>query len=296
MKNNSVQSRTILFSTRDREVVLLKRSSFFEGVSQEPVVVAGQPIKVPLFYYQGTSMTAVFPARYGALKRLMPDARFVPARLAPGLGVVAITAFEYGDTDVGPYNELAISVLLSYPSFCLNAPGRALLAANRQGQVHAYVHHLPVTTEVARAGGVDFYNYPKFIADIDFSQTADWRQCNLEAAGEQILTLHGRRLPTPRSQRLQAFSHIYMNRQPQSSEFDINATSLGVSFRGSAARLELGDRHPIARELAGLLVSRRPLQYQYSVDFEGILHGPDRISLPLMSRVEEARHELELVG
>jgi hypothetical protein len=38
------------------------------------------------------SMTAGFPGRYAALRELKPDPRFVPARPAPGLGLVAIAA------------------------------------------------------------------------------------------------------------------------------------------------------------------------------------------------------------
>lgn len=274
----------------------MRRSPFFEGVAQEDVVIAGQPAKVPIFYYDGTAMTVVFPARYGAVKSLMPDPRYVPARLAPGIGVIGISAFEYRDTDIGPYNELAIAVPLNDPPFSLNLPGRAMLAGLRRGQLHAYVHHLPVTTEVARAGGVDFYNYPKFIAGIDFSESDSRRECRLAEGEEHILTLEGEMLATPRSQRMRVFSHLYMNRLPQSSEFELNATKVGVTLRPGAATLSLGTRHPIALELAKLLLGRRSLYYQYMVDFEGILHGPDRISLPLLSKIEQARGEAKLAG
>jgi hypothetical protein len=60
---------------------------------------------------------------------------------------------------------------------------------------------------------------------------------------------------------------------------------MGSSARPSAARLELGDNHPIAKELAQLLVSRRPIQYQYVPRFEGILYGPEHLTLPLIDRL-----------
>ena len=44
-------------------------------------------MRIPTFYYDGSGIGAVFPARLAALRRLMPDRRFTPARLAPGLGV-----------------------------------------------------------------------------------------------------------------------------------------------------------------------------------------------------------------
>ncbi len=274
----------------------MRNSPFFEGVVQEDVAIAGEPAKVPIFYYEGTSITAVFPAHFGALKRLMPDRRYVPARLAPGIGSVGITAFEYKDTDIGSYNELAIAIPLNDPPYSLNLPGKALIQSMRRGQLHAYVHHLPVTTEIARAGGVDFYNYPKFIAKIDFHESGDRRECRLAEGEEHILTLNGKKISTPHARRMRVFSHLYMNHLPQSSEFELNSPKVGESNRPGTASLKLGDRHPIALELDKLLISKRSLHYQYSVGFEGILHGPDRIHLPLLAKIESARREMETIG
>lgn len=92
-----------------------RQSAFFEGVPQVDATLAGEGAKLPIFYYDGTAQTAVFPARLGAVRKLLPDPRFVPARLAPGLGAVAVTCFEYRDTDIGPYNELAIAIVLNDP-------------------------------------------------------------------------------------------------------------------------------------------------------------------------------------
>jgi Acetoacetate decarboxylase (ADC) len=260
----------------------MRGSPFFDGVAQSEATIAGQSARLPIFYYDGSAIQAVFAARLGALRKLMPDPRFCPARLAPGLGAVAVTCFEYRDTDIGPYNELAIAVLLNEPYFIPNLPGLAMASSMRRRQLHAWVQHLPVTTEIARAGGVDFYNYPKFIAGIDFSDEGSRRVCRLSEGAEHILTLSGERIPTPRSEEFQLFSHLWMDRQPQSSEFKINALETGMSLRSGGASLELGDRHPIARELAGLIAFNRPLQYQRMARFEGILYGPEHLSPRLM--------------
>jgi hypothetical protein len=262
----------------------MRGSPFFDGVTQMEAALGDELVRLPIFYYDGTATSAVFAARLGALRRLMPDPRISPARLAPGLGAVAVTCFEYRDTDIGPYNELAISVVLNEPWFLPNLPGRALLASLRSAQMHAWFHHLPVTTEIARAGGVELYNYPKFVAGIDFEETATQRICTLKEGAEHILTLSGERIATPRSEQFQLFSHLWMDRQPQSSEFKINAVEMGVSLRPRAASLTLGERHPIARELASLIAWSSPIQYQYMARFEGILYGPEHLSLPLIAR------------
>jgi hypothetical protein len=261
-----------------------RQSAFFEGVSQVNATLAGEEAKLPIFYYDGTAQTAVFPARLGAVRRWLPDKRLVPARLAPGLGAVGVTCFEYRDTDIGPYNELAITVILKDPRLGANLPGRALLTGLRDKQLHAWVHHLPVTTEIARAGGVELYNYPKFVGSIDFDERASRRTCRLGEGDERILTLEGPLLETSRSGEVQLFSHLWMDRQPQSSEFKLNVLAGGLSLRPGAARLELGERHPIARELASVLVSRHSFYYELMTPFEGILYGPEHLSLQLIQR------------
>lgn len=266
----------------------MRGSPFFESVRQIGIEIGGEPSKTPTFYYDGSYMQALFPARLRALRALMPDARHVPARLAPGLGVVAVTCLEYRDTDIGPYNELSIAVLLSEPWFRANLPGRALIEAERRGQAHEFVAHLPVTTEVARRGGVDFYNFPKFIAAIDFSERGDGRFCTLAEGREHILTLSARHIATPRSERMDAFCHLWMDGQPQTAQFAVDRVEFGSTYARGAATLELGLRHPIALQLEDMLVSLTAIQYEYAPRIQAILFGPEHLTLPLAKRSLEA--------
>ena len=271
----------------------MRRSSFFEGVRQIDIEIGGQPGKTPTFYYDGRGMTALFAARYGLLRELMPDPRYVPARLVPGLGVLAISCLEYRDTDIGPYNELLIGVPLSEPDFRANIPGRALVAARRRGQQPSFVWQLPVTTEIALRGGVDFYNFPKFIAEIEFNETPDGARCRLAEGREHILTLSGKRIGTPHNAQVDHFLRLWMDGQPQAAHFRMNQLQVGSSTRRTAAALELGARHPIALELSRLLVSRKPLWYEYCPSFEAILFGAEHITLPLAQRGLKAIEALE---
>lgn len=151
-------------------------------------------------------------------------------------------------------------------------------------QQHVHVLHLPVTTDVALRGGVDFYNFPKFIGQIDFSQTdAGWR-CRLAEGREHILTLTGRRIDTGDGRRISQFCHLWMEGQPQLAEFKLNQLEVGSTWRRGAAELELADRHPIAAELGRLIVSRTPMLYEYNPRLEAILFSPEHATLPLIRR------------
>jgi hypothetical protein len=266
----------------------MRGSPFFEDVRQIDIMIGEQPTKTPTFYYDASSISAVFPARYRRLRELMQDPRYVPARLAPGLGVVVIACLDNRDTDIGPYREVVIAIPLNDPYFRANLPGRALRSGRRLGQLHAFVRHAPVTSEVSLRGGVDLYGYPKFIAEIDFSETDEQSRCRLAEGKEHILTFSGKRIPTPRSQRMDFFPHLWMNGQPQSTQYKQNQLQYGASSRRNAAVLELGERHPIALELRRLLVSRKPLQYEYVPRFEAILFGAEHQTPALAHRWSQA--------
>jgi len=266
----------------------VRASTFFEGVHQAQIPMDEHVLSVPVFYYDGSAMTGVFPARLSALRRWMPDRRFVPARLAPGIGAVTITCFEYAETDIDPYNELAIAVPLNEPHFRPNLPGRAMLDAARRGQYDVWVHHLPVTTELACRGGVEFYNYPKFVGSIDYTDNDRTRSCRLAEGASEILTMTIDRkaaAPTKSDRLVQLFCHLYQDRQPQTAEFKIHAPGMAQTIRPGAARLELGAEHPIARELADALISRRSIAAAWAPKIEGILYGPEAMSSTLIDRL-----------
>jgi hypothetical protein len=267
------------------------QSTFFEGVHQTPIDLNGDEFKVPLFYYDGEQITGVFPARLSALKKMLPDRRMSPARLAPGVGAITVTCFEYRETDIGPYNELAIGIPLNEPYFRPNLPGRAMLSMMRRGQFDTWVHHLPVTTEIARAGGVEFYNYPKFIAGIDFEQTDSRRSCRLTENGEHILTLDAPRTKGKGSKQVQLFCHLYQNLEPQSAEFKIRTHGQGETISPGAAKLELGSQHAIARELSDALISTRSIAAAYSPRIEGILYGPYHGTPQVLERIGVVRRD-----
>jgi hypothetical protein len=263
----------------------MRGSSFFDGIHQAEITSRGHATATPTFYYDAGLMEAVFPARLGVLRALLPDPRFVPLRLAPGVGAVVLDCFEYRDSDLGPYNELGIGIMLATPGTRPNLPGRQLAAILHRRQGHAFIAHLPVTTEIALVLGVDFFAFPKFLADIEFREDAGGRRCRLSEDGEHILTVTGRRIETPGRRVWQSFAHLWMDAQPQRAEVRMNQLAHGTCRRPGAARVELGDRHPIARELDRMLLGRSSLSYDLVPRQEQVLFGPDHLTAPLVRRL-----------
>lgn len=251
--------------------------SFFAGIDQAEVPLGEGRIKVPIFYYDASSVTAIFPASARKLKKILPDPAYHPLTIAPGIGTVAVTAFAYRETDIGPYNELSIAIPMAYKTRSL-LPGRDLVRQFRRGEFHAYVRHLPVTTRIALDAGRVFFNYPKFLAAIRFTETHASVAAALEVDGENILTLTGKKIPLGGPRVLRYVTYPYRDGVPHEAPVLINAQMMAFTLMRSAATLDLGATHPMSLELKGLLLSRRPIQYHYIPRFQAVLYGPSRLN------------------
>lgn len=227
--------------------------------------------KLPVFYYDNTSMTAAFTASTRKVRELLPDPNMQPLELLPGRCVVAFSAFEYRDTDIEPYNEFSIAFLMHYGRRPL--PGVGLLNGLFNRCFEAYVWQLPVTTEIARWGGVELYGYPKFVADIGFERKAESLDCVLSHEDRSILTLSGKVLPTKAEKPLRYRAYSMKDGIPLCANVYTNPLEYAQSLATGTATLTLGD-HAIAAALRELDLSTQPIMYQYCPRNELVLFGP----------------------
>ncbi len=229
-------------------------------------------VKLPVFYYDNTAMTAIYTASTAMVRRHLPRTEMRPVEVLPGKALVAFTAFEYRRTDIDPYNEFSISFPVTYrkPSI----PGLTVLSMMARRYFTAYVWQLPVTTEIARYGGVQWYGYPKYLADIRFSHEGPMLSCTLTEGGENILVLEGKKLKT-RNEKFNRFkTYSVKDGVVLPANVYMNPIEFGMSMSPGAARLSVGEKHPVARQLRELGLSERPVFYNYMPLMEAVLYAP----------------------
>jgi hypothetical protein len=243
----------------------MRDTTFFEQIRQVPTEVAGHRFCSPCFYYDITTVNVAFLTPLKKISNRLPSRYMKPLRMSPWHGITAITAFEYRDSDIGPYNEVSISMPVT-----LGKSSAVLLGALRAlREPVTYVWQLPVTTEIARFGGVEFYGFPKFIAEIEFQRDNNWIHCHLAADGQDILTISARQIDTQQGERSLMHALTLRGDRILRSEVIVNPRQHGVSRRAGDVRLELGD-HPIADELRDLKPGR-VIQTEYRPENQAIL-------------------------
>jgi len=223
----------------------------------------------PLFYYDFTGLMVTFVTPLSRIRALLPSPVMQPLRLTPWHGVTIVGAFEYRDTDIGPYNEVGVMfpITLHKPAPVLTG----LLKALAEGPM-TYIWRLPVTTEVARCLGVEHAGFPKFVADIQFDRHAGWIDCRVAEGDSHILTLSVREIPLRDAGRLP----LHMTTVHSGRILHLVANNqlhrLGISRNPSNVRLELGS-HSIAQELRRLGLGRM-MECHYFPSGQVILSAP----------------------
>ena len=220
---------------------------FFEGIESKEIEITGGSVEVPILYRDIFAVAGVFIAPTLPLKELLPTSKLVPVEFLPGKGLLSFLAAEYHDTTIGPYKEFMIMIPVRYrPRF--NPPIFPALRMSFSLSFEVFIWQLPLTSEVGLHAGIDIWGFPKFIADIDFTQDEHSVTCTLAEKGEDILTLEVDKNQASMKTYFDYTIFSVKDRELLQTHVNGLSESLGRSFKPGAARLTLGE-HPISRQI-----------------------------------------------
>jgi Acetoacetate decarboxylase (ADC) len=153
---------------------------------QRRVLSDGTECPLPIRYFDVQCLVATFLTDLDRAAGLLKSTGLQAVSQEDGKAVVLLYCIEYRITDIGPYNEVGLTVLAA-------APGDPIPAN--------YVVNLPVTTAVASRAGREIWGYNKFVAAIDVkSDGKNFSTILRDTDAEMIGSLEGRRgasVPTP---------------------------------------------------------------------------------------------------
>ena len=176
---------------------------FFRRIPKRIVESRIGPTWAPNFYYRTSNAQLLFLAPLERVTAMLPEP-LEPLSPIPGRGLVAFNLFSYDVCDNDPYDEASISIVVRRPGIKGSHIGE-LLHSMRRRSFHAHVLALPVTTDIARARGIEGYQLPKWRTNINLS-IGD--QLSAQIAGPDGTTDIGLRAPLPRLIRSEPQSHM----------------------------------------------------------------------------------------
>ncbi len=252
---------------------------FFRGIEQFEINFEGEKGKIPVFYRSTYGMFGFFPAKSSKVKELLPariKEKFKVPEIIPRLTMCGIAGFMYKNSSLGPYNEVAITFPVKQKQkmkpniFILN------LTDIIRGEFHVYVRHLPVTTKIAKEAGVIIYNYPKFIADIEFQNGSSFI---LAENKKEILSFKMRkdqRLKFKIKKKKFLFS-TYQEKDEAIIKAEVLAEGENISLLPGGAEISFNKETQIGKELDDVLISKKAIMSMAIENLKSILYLPVKL-------------------
>ncbi len=259
------------------EEVSVMAGGFLDGLQRSRASVDGLDFELPVVIGEARIISAVFPASAKRLRRLIPEEALIPAQLLPGMGLVQLTAYEYSDTDIGPFNEFSVVIPLYMPGFP-RLPFYNLNKSRTLREVHNYLIHRGATSEKAVRIFGGHHRWPEFLSSIDISEDDEWLTCGWKEGEELICRLRGRKIPARHMGVVRVF--IYTPEHPRAQRADINPDQSVITRGSGDAELTLGSSHPIAVELSRVLSSDKARMYTYGPRWQLLAYGPEPPAAP----------------
>jgi hypothetical protein len=224
---------------------------------QRRVLSDGAECFLPIRYFDVQCLVAAFLAAPDKASELLVGTGLQPVLQEDGRAVVDLYCIEYRKTDIGPYNEVGLTIRAK-------APGDPIAAS--------YVVHLPVTTAVANRAGREIWGYNKFVAAIDVKSEGRIFSTVLRDSGHEIIgALEGWRgasIPAPAADIL-TFSLL----QGRLMKTVIRVLTPSFASSGDGLLFKVGSSsHPMANNLRALaLDGARPAIVHYTNTFQALL-------------------------
>lgn len=234
------------------------------------VLSTGHQVELPLSTH-ATMTGVVLSASPGAVRELLPTG-LTPVRATRNRAAVTLLCVDYdrigSDSGITPYNEFGILI----PATHDNSRTLPYVSVLTRG-VSGYVWSLPVTSEPAKALGVDIWGYPKEVADITHEDDGSTRRTSVHIDDQHLIDVTVDRPPMV-SLSLSSVSYTSKDGSVLCEELELNG-EIGVWPYSSNISYTLGD-HPRAQRLKELDLSDRALM-RFAADTEFVIHEGERI-------------------
>jgi len=221
------------------------------------VLSDGTQCLLPIRYFDVQCLVATFLTDLDRAAELLKGTGLIAVSQEDGKAAVMLYCIEYRITDIGPYNEVGLTVLAE-------APGDAIPAN--------YVVNLPVTTAVAKRAGQEIWGYNKFVAAIDVNSDGKKFSTILRDTENAVVgALEGSRgasIPTPPTDIL---TFTLLNGKLIKTVIRV-LTPFHASS-GESFVFKIGtSRHPMTNNLRTVaLDGARPVLVQYADPFQALL-------------------------
>jgi hypothetical protein len=218
--------------------------------------IEGRSLGYPTRFRDGSSAVGLFLVPSRGAARLISESGFEVAEVAPGRAILSLACVHYRDSDCDVYNEISLAFFVKKLGQASGIPYLGTWRDIVRGDAVTCIWKLPVTTRLANDCGVLMWGLPKTIEEIDFDVSGGRATFALRMDGREVLRYSVRAEGKRKQPGTTSAVYSQFEGAPHVSRLAADYSEVGVRLGGG--HLDLGD-HPIADELRGLGLPRRPI-------------------------------------
>jgi len=217
----------------------------------------GTQVALPIRYIDNRCLTATFLTDLERAAHVLKGTGLQAVPQEDGKAVVLYLCWEYRQTDIGPYNEVALTILAVAPQ----DPAPAI-----------YVADLPVTTEAANRAGQELWGYNKFVTDIQIKgEGKHFSAIVRDPQNKLISSLEGTRGVSVPVAPTNIYSFSLLEKKIIKTFVQVPTPWHASGGEGFQLRVE-NSNHRMAEHLRTLgLDEARPVLVQYADPFQSLL-------------------------
>lgn len=222
------------------------------ATSESEWVIDGERVTMPVEVRSAKMVAATFLVDPDAAQRVIDYTGLHIARQPGGKAVCTLSAVQYLDNDLGPYNEIAVAFVVRPHDLAAGSDPPSFLS----GKVTTFIHKLPVNQVFTCHAGLGIWGFPKWVTDITYTDRGRHTEAVLLDGGEFVLALDARRglLPLP-GQEAEMACYSFCDGVLRRTRW--TTRNRHVTATAGGTRLELGTHHPMADELRSLGLPKR---------------------------------------
>ena len=229
---------------------------------------------LPAVYRNGRVATGVYAISPERARAAVKPPELHPIELPGHRAIAVVCCFDYLETSLGPYRELAIGVVVSPRR--RTGPPRGLDLLSPHPDTGAWLLTLPVSSQLACRGGVELFGYPKMVSELRVEHPSKQCTCVVEDNSQQVFKAAFRLGWGPQFP-VRSFV-TYTQKDGQLLRTRVETQWRVTLSSGRGTTLEVANSsHPVCRAVHELALPNRPLFVLHGDQFEAILRPAEPI-------------------
>jgi hypothetical protein len=234
-----------------------KTNDVCEKLGERRYRIDGREVGFPVRVNRAAVLFNAFVVDSRVAQGMIEGSGYRVAELLPGRAILQLVLVDYRENDLGDYNEAAINFPVCAPGERRPFPFFGTLAGIARGSLSNYVYRMPVDQGFTTHAGRFIWGFPKWVSRIDIEFGRERASGSFIDEGERVFSI-GAKAGGSREQKEQRVSTLAI-REGRAWKTYGTTGGAGLTFGLGGELPEIGEKHPLARELRALGLPKRPL-------------------------------------